>query len=217
MESSPWKLIDKKFKAVEFVAATMEFAPKNFGTSLPDSPEDGQIFTLVDSLTAPTYIWTFRYNAASISYKWEFIGGLLAQVFSTDADAFLNTFTSTELKNGINDFVYYKSGNIFYLPYAGEYEFTGGVVVYSEIRGIRVSTQIIFNNFSQFSPSWPLVLETGFNYIPLPPKRLSGMNAGKIGFGIGSTKPFDTVIRWNTYVVRPIRIKDLLIIKETDE
>lgn len=207
MESSPWKLIDKKFKAMEFVAASMNFTPKNFGTSLPDISEDGQIFTLVDSLTAPTYLWTFRYNKKSISYKWEFIGGLFAQIFGTDTNAFLSTLTSTKIKNEIGDLVYYKSGNIFNLPYAGEYEFTGGIIIFSETKGMRVSLQVIFNKFNQFSPSWPITLEKGFNYIPLPLKRLPGLNAGKVTLGIGSSDPNHTVIRWSTYVVRPIRIK----------
>jgi hypothetical protein len=47
-----------------------------YGTSLPASPVDGQEFTLVDSITNPTYQWRFRYNAGSSSaYKWEFVGG----------------------------------------------------------------------------------------------------------------------------------------------
>jgi len=47
-----------------------------YGTSFPASPGDGQEFTLVDSLTAPNYIWRFRYNAGSTwAQKWEFIGG----------------------------------------------------------------------------------------------------------------------------------------------
>jgi hypothetical protein len=48
----------------------------SYGTTLPASPQDGQEAILVDSLTNPTYIWRFRYNASSSSaYKWEFIGG----------------------------------------------------------------------------------------------------------------------------------------------
>lgn len=48
----------------------------SYGTSLPGSPFDGQEAVLVDSLTAPSYSWRFRYNAGSTSpYKWEFIGG----------------------------------------------------------------------------------------------------------------------------------------------
>ena len=46
------------------------------GTSFPASPFDGQAFTLVDSLTAPTYSWHFRYVASiTDAYKWVFIGG----------------------------------------------------------------------------------------------------------------------------------------------
>lgn len=47
-----------------------------YGTSLPASPFDGMVSTLVDSTTNPSYQWRFRYNArSSSSYKWEFIGG----------------------------------------------------------------------------------------------------------------------------------------------
>lgn len=47
-----------------------------YGTSLPASPFDGQQYILVDSTTAPTYQWRFRYNSGnSGSYKWEFMGG----------------------------------------------------------------------------------------------------------------------------------------------
>jgi hypothetical protein len=45
------------------------------GLSLPSTPFDGMIFTLVDSLTAPTYAWRFQYMAAKASNKWVFIGG----------------------------------------------------------------------------------------------------------------------------------------------
>jgi len=48
----------------------------SYGTTLPGSPVDGQEAILVDSTTAPTYRWRFRYNAGSSStFKWEFIGG----------------------------------------------------------------------------------------------------------------------------------------------
>ena len=47
-----------------------------YGTSLPVSPSDGDEYILVDSTTAPTYQWRFRYNASNAgTYKWEFIGG----------------------------------------------------------------------------------------------------------------------------------------------
>jgi len=64
-----------------------------YGTALPASPIDGQIATLVDSITNPTYQWTFRYNAGSSSaYKWEFIGGTFA---SSEVDAASTTNVGT--------------------------------------------------------------------------------------------------------------------------
>jgi hypothetical protein len=46
------------------------------GTAPWNTPYDGMECVLVDSLSAPTYQWHFRYNASSSSaYKWEFIGG----------------------------------------------------------------------------------------------------------------------------------------------
>ena len=56
-------------------------AATTYGTSLPASPVDGQEAVLVDSLTAPTWQWRFRYNASStLAYKWEFIGGSPKQI-----------------------------------------------------------------------------------------------------------------------------------------
>jgi hypothetical protein len=58
---------------VKFVSA---IATSSYGTSLPASPVDGQEYTLVDSITNPSYQWRFRYNGSSVStYKWEFVGG----------------------------------------------------------------------------------------------------------------------------------------------
>lgn len=80
-------------------------------TSLPASPFDGQEVILVDSLTAPTYRWRFRYNAGSTSsYKWEFVGGTAAYAFvETD----YNTSSSTYIDPG---------GPSILIPRAGEYD-----------------------------------------------------------------------------------------------
>jgi hypothetical protein len=52
------------------------FTAVYYGTSFPASPTDGQEAILVDSVTAPSYHWRFRYNAGnSTAWKWEFIGG----------------------------------------------------------------------------------------------------------------------------------------------
>jgi len=68
-------------------------APGGFGTTFPTSPANGEIFTLVDSLTAPTYQWTFRYVASiTDAYKWVFIGG--APVIKFDLGTLTTTSTS---------------------------------------------------------------------------------------------------------------------------
>lgn len=55
---------------------TVTLAPGGIGTSFPVSPTNGELFTLVDSLTAPTYAWDFRYVASiTDAYKWVFVGG----------------------------------------------------------------------------------------------------------------------------------------------
>lgn len=48
-----------------------------YGIALPTTPVDKDVAILVDSLTLPTYQWTFRWNAGSVNAdKWEFIGGI---------------------------------------------------------------------------------------------------------------------------------------------
>jgi hypothetical protein len=60
---------------VSQLPTTAALAPA-YGTTLPASPVDGQEAILVDSTTAPTYQWRFRYNAGNTTaYKWEFVGG----------------------------------------------------------------------------------------------------------------------------------------------
>lgn len=45
-------------------------------TTLPASPVNGDYATLVDSVTAPTWVWHLRYDTGiSDSYKWIFLGG----------------------------------------------------------------------------------------------------------------------------------------------
>lgn len=51
------------------------FKQIGYGTALPGSPSDGDMFILVDSATAATWSWHLRYNASRASNKWEFVGG----------------------------------------------------------------------------------------------------------------------------------------------
>ena len=59
-------------------------AALSYGTSLPASPVDGQEAILVDSVTAPTYQWRFRYNAghSADAFKWECVGGTSLVAFN---------------------------------------------------------------------------------------------------------------------------------------
>jgi hypothetical protein len=88
-----------------------------YGTSLPGSPFDGQQAVLVDSTSAPTYQWRFRYNAgAAGSNKWEFIGGVPKWV-AGDANAVANT------KTNISTSYYYDSATMsFTVPRAGDWQ-----------------------------------------------------------------------------------------------
>lgn len=82
------------------------------GLTLPANPVDGQEFTLVDSMSAPTYSWKLRYVAAKASNKWVFIGGsaAIASVTaqeSTTSTAFVDLTTV---------------GPSFTVPVAGDYD-----------------------------------------------------------------------------------------------
>ena len=81
------------------------------GTSLPASPSDGAEYTLVDSLTAPTYSWKFRYVAAKASNKWVFIGGAAASSYVATGEGVVGT-TYAALAT---------AGPSFTVPVAGDY------------------------------------------------------------------------------------------------
>jgi hypothetical protein len=90
------------------------------GTTLPVSPADDEEYILVDSTTAPTYAWRFRYDTAvSGSNKWEFVGG--APAFDLVATAESTTSTSyTNLST---------TGPSIVVPRAGEYLIAHGAFI----------------------------------------------------------------------------------------
>lgn len=96
------------------------------GTALPASPVDGQEFTLVDSLTAPTYAWRFRYVASiSDAYKWLFVGGSHGySVVATSESRNANTYGALTT-----------AGPSFTIPRAGIYDIT----ISSRIDGVSGS------------------------------------------------------------------------------
>lgn len=69
---------------IQALATALDTRLLGYGTTLPASPVDGQEFVLVDSLTAPTFVWHLRYNAGNTTaYKWEFIGGAAYNAFGS--------------------------------------------------------------------------------------------------------------------------------------
>jgi hypothetical protein len=89
-------------------------ATTGYGTALPGSPTDGREYILVDSLTAPTYQWHFRYNAGATGpYKWEYIGGTPAYSAVATSEAVGTASAWVNLAT---------QGPLFTLPRAGDYE-----------------------------------------------------------------------------------------------
>jgi len=96
-----------------------------YGTTLPASPVDGQEAILVDSVTNPTYLWRFRYNAGSTSpYKWEYVGGT--------PWVWANNTSSNNPGTSSADAGY---GTIFTIPRAGDYVCELEAEMYSEGQG----------------------------------------------------------------------------------
>lgn len=92
---------------------------EGYGTSLPPTPVNGQEYTLVDSVTAPTYRWRFRYNGGSSSpYKWEFVGGSPFTKYVAAAEG-----TTSVTPNFVN----LATPMEFTLPRAGDYLLEGSV------------------------------------------------------------------------------------------
>lgn len=98
----------------EQVATSLPFPPVGYGTSLPTSPNDGDLFCLVDSAAAPTYQWMLRYVAAKSTNKWVFVGGtpLYSEVSTSES----TTSTSYAALS--------TAGPSVTLPVAGDYHVT---------------------------------------------------------------------------------------------
>lgn len=85
-------------------------------TALPGSPEDGDQIIFMDSLTAPTYAWLFRYIAAKSSNKWQFIGG----------PEMSDAVTATESTTSASYVALTTAGPSVTVPVAGDYYVTIG-------------------------------------------------------------------------------------------
>ena len=124
----------------------------SYGTTLPATPYDGQEAILVDSVTAPTYQWRFRYNAGSTSaYKWEFIGGamFLATVETSEVAA-TPVATWFDLTTLGPDFVAPRAGEYFFECRANIYvtSATGNGSIAVAIPETAVPTSFVQSAFS---------------------------------------------------------------------
>jgi hypothetical protein len=94
-----------------------------YATTLPASPFHGQEAILVDSVTAPTYQWLFRYNANNTTaYKWEFIGG---------SPMFAGPMGSVTLATSQTTGIDITGGPVLTVLRAGIYRYTFGALVYN--------------------------------------------------------------------------------------
>lgn len=100
--------------------ANVGYSIPGFGTALPGSPNDGDLFILVDNVTTPTYSWMVRYVAAKASNKWVFIGGAPARSFvQTNETTSSTSFTALAT-----------AGPSVTVPVAGDYLVEWGSWVY---------------------------------------------------------------------------------------
>lgn len=91
-----------------------------YATTPPGAPANGDIWFAVDSTSAPTYQWQFRYNSGSASsFKWEFVGG-------SPATSFVQTIESTASGTFVD---LTTVGPAFTLPRAGDWLFEFGAQV----------------------------------------------------------------------------------------
>jgi len=105
-------------------------AKPSYGTTLPATPVDGQEHILVDSLTAPSYQWRFRYNAGSASaYKWEFVGGFPKQTEVGDS----RTLTVSTWTNIGPTWVPPRAGVYLIESWLNELATTAGLTLYQGI------------------------------------------------------------------------------------
>ena len=144
-------------QAIRNLAEAVDTRLAGYGTALPASPVDGQRFVLTDSLTAPTWVWEFRYNAGSGSvYKWEAIGAAIPR--RTASAAF-------QAIGGTANVWQFLSGPQLVAPRAGEYRI-------EQMAGIYHSggsgSPIVYTNFDRASaPTVPSALAHGQVALPV--------------------------------------------------
>ena len=171
------------------------------GTVLPGSPVDGQEFVLVDSLTAPTYAWRFKYVAASTSpYKWMFIGGgdwvgaLTTPETSTTRSAWFDLPTV---------------GPRIFVPRAGDYLVTASIAATDTIASAQIglgpcigATNPNQATYSVIGPSANSNATVTFTFPMLALAAGADLRLRYASFAAAGTAQFN----WRVLAVRPIRV-----------
>jgi hypothetical protein len=120
----------------------IEPTAETYGIALPTNPYNGQVFTLVDSVSAPTYQWTLRYNAGSASaYKWESIGGTeaVSQVATSETTASTTNADLTTVQA------------LAALAYGGDYDVEFGCELLSSTINSNVFTAVTISGVEKAS------------------------------------------------------------------
>lgn len=99
--------------AAAIAASKVIGAIGSVATTLPGSPSDGQITVLVDSTSAPTYLWVLVWN--STASKWYYVGGLPAVVIVDTSEGLADSAAATSY-NALAT-----AGPSFTVPNAGDY------------------------------------------------------------------------------------------------
>lgn len=170
-----------------FYALGGVITPANIGTAFPGSPADGQIFTLVDSLTAPTYAWTFRYVAGiSDANKWVFIGGspLGAEAAQSHIASGYTTIASVTA------------------PRAGNYFIHAGCASNSGVGSTnpRLTINAVQQTIHSVSGSWSLSIALDVH------KAFTGISAGHVIAVQASANGTDTSYSQGSVSILPIRV-----------
>jgi hypothetical protein len=126
--------------------ARADVPPIPYATTLPASPIDGQETILVDSLTAPTYQWHFRFNAQATGlYKWEYVGGVAKHVLGSDASPWTTTPAGAYLP--------IPGGPTWAYPRAGEYVTRFGAAFFGNSSGSSASYTMYMRVFLNTTPT----------------------------------------------------------------
>ena len=178
--------------------------PIPIGTSLPASPADGDEYILVDSLTAPTYSWRFKYlNSITDAYKWLALGPI-SPVMGADPNAVLNTQTQV----GASGY-YYNLATSMLVPRAGIYIIEGMAMLDNVGDGNAIScSPFVGTGIAGYAYTQFLTLASGTpGPWVLQRQSLTVTPSGsRLGYGIFSNGAATKKLRFTSVKIIPLRV-----------